>query len=266
MQELTPDAFATAPALAGVGINHVMARAVVEACLPGRLWVENGDAPACAHALHPYNMSLVWGAGVERALPALGRHLREGRYRQADEWLQIDPVWNGIDWDGLLQPKARYTRVNFRFDASAFRARFDGADPPKGWNIRPMRAAEFDPPGIVVTPRAFWRHAAHFLANGGGICAEKDGAVGAFAFSAFRFDSELEIGIETYPDHRGQGLAQACAAALIRHCLAQGITPVWSCRKENTASYRLARKLGFVASLELPFYQLAAATDLPRPA
>jgi RimJ/RimL family protein N-acetyltransferase len=86
----------------------------------------------------------------------------------------------------------------------------------------------------------------------------RDGAIGALAFSATRFDDWLEIGIETRAAYRGQGLARAVAVAMIENCLAQGLTPVWACRKENTGSLHLAQSLGFVITTELPFYRLAA--------
>ena len=121
-----------------------------------------------------------------------------------------------------------------------------------------MTAAEFDLSGLSVTPRAFWRDAAQFLAHGGGLCAQREGTVGAIAFSSFRFDRTLEIGIETRPEHRGQGLALAVAIALIRRILAAGLEPIWSCRQENTASLVLAQRLGFVVTRQLPYYRLPA--------
>ena len=190
---------------------------------------------------------------------------------RVDEWLQIDPRALHLDWDRWLdavpgnpdQPPAgprvqRYTRVNFRFDAATFMQRHEMASPPGTWQLGTMTAAEFDLSGLSVTPRAFWRDAAQFLAHGGGLCAQREGTVGAIAFSSFRFDRTLEIGIETRPEHRGQGLALAVAIALIRRILAAGLEPIWSCRQENTASLVLAQRLGFVVTRQLPYYRLHA--------
>jgi hypothetical protein len=47
----------------------------------------------------------------------------------------------------------------------------------------------------------------------------------------------------------------ACAA-LIDRTLQLGLEPVWACRLDNHASYRLARKLGFAHALSLPYYRL----------
>jgi RimJ/RimL family protein N-acetyltransferase len=107
-----------------------------------------------------------------------------------------------------------------------------------------------------VIPAEFWRNADQFLANGGGWVAERDAVFGAMAFSSFRSGSQIELGIETAPDARRLGLATAVARRMISDALAQGLTPVWSCRAGNVGSYRLARKLGFVPVREVPYYRL----------
>jgi RimJ/RimL family protein N-acetyltransferase len=48
------------------------------------------------------------------------------------------------------------------------------------------------------------------------------------------------------------GLATACAAAMLRDCMARGITVHWDA--QNAASRRLAEKLGFVTDWEYPVY------------
>ena len=252
MIELHPDAFPTCPPLAQVPVFTGTARAVVEHLAAGRIWLDG----SAAHALHTYGMSLVWGEDVGRAFPALIEHLKGGAYREKDEWLQIDPRWTHLDWDGQLEAQ-RFTRVNFRFDRNIFEARHAAPVLPPGWSIAALRESEFDLPDIAVSPRPFWKSFAAFADHGGGVVAVRDGEIGAIAFSATRFDDWLEIGIETRAAYRGQGLARAVAAAMIRNCLASGLTPVWACRKENTASLMLAQNLGFAVTKEVPFYKLS---------
>lgn len=33
--------------------------------------------------------------------------------------------------------------------------------------------------------------------------------------------------------------------------------PIWSCRLENTGSYKLAQKIGFLPTAEIPYYRLS---------
>lgn len=252
MIELTPAQYPSCPPLADVPIFTGFIPMVLNGLVEGRVW-RDGDA---AHALHGYGMSLIWGEGVDRAFAALIDHLNAGAYRDRDEWLQIDPRWGHLDWDRRLKAE-RFGRVNFRFDRAAFEARHGAPVLPAGWTIRPMTAAEFDLPDISVTPRAFWKSFAACRDHGGGMVAEREGEPGAIAFASTRADDWLEIGIETRSGFRGQGLARAVAVAMIAKCLASGLTPVWACRKENTASLMLAQSLGFAIAKEVPFWRLA---------
>jgi hypothetical protein len=255
-----------------VQINHGFARAVLEGAVHGRVWVDRVQAPRVVHALHPYGMSLVWGEVSEQTVDALGEHLRVGRYRSHDEWLQFDPRMAPVDWDSVLgavpgelrgEPGGpcvqRYVRANFRFNIQNFEAAQGGAVCPTDGCIRPMTAAEFNLPGVLVTPSAFWPHAGAFLASGGGWCVDQAGSIGAIAFAALRLDREIEIGVETLAGHRGKGMAFAACVAMIRSILADGYTPVWACRKENIASLALARRLGFSVTKEIAYYRLPGA-------
>lgn len=258
--------------LGHLDINVGFARAVLENLVDGRLWADRAPASRAMHALHPYGMSLVWGDALDEAIGSLVSHLRAGEYRATDEWLQIDPRWHSLDWDSMLDavtpgngPSAhrpvRFSRVNFAFDRARF-AVMRGSDPiPAGWSVRRATASDFGMAGSVV-PRYFWRSAEQFLAHGGGWCIERDGVVGAVAFASFRFGDEVELGIETLPALRGQGLALAIATAMIRDLVAEGLTPVWSCRRENHASYELALKLGFYVTKVMPYYKLPSCRDL----
>lgn len=55
-----------------------------------------------------------------------------------------------------------------------------------------------------------------------------------------------DVGIVTEPDFRGSGLSPACAAALCGDIRRRGRRPSWSTSPDNTASLRVAEKLGFV--------------------
>jgi hypothetical protein len=54
----------------------------------------------------------------------------------------------------------------------------------------------------------------------------------------------------------GKVYAYHTCCALIGHCIENGLEPVWACKLENNASFRLAQKLGFVRCAEIPDYRL----------
>ena len=56
---------------------------------------------------------------------------------------------------------------------------------------------------------------------------------------------EIDIGIETKPEYKQQGLGRIVANKMIQYTLEQGKGPVWACHYKNTASERMAEKLGF---------------------
>lgn len=250
-------------------MNTGFARAVLEGKVEGSLWVDRIASPRVFHALHPYGMSLVWGDAVAEASEIVLQHLRTGSYRtDRDEWLQVDPRWQHLDWDRQLgaseeseatdsSPCIRHTRINFSFDEARFRQLADISELKEGWQLRRATAEDFALHGQVV-PRHFWRDAEQLLAAGGGWCAEQAGKVGAIAFVSYRWNDEFELGIETMSHARRRGLGLAVATRLISDVLAAGLRPVWSCRMDNAASYALAQALGFSVLRTLPYYRMNA--------
>lgn len=255
-------------ALADVDCNVGFAAAVLGGLPGGDLWVADDDGvPLAFHAVHPCGMSLAWGPALGAAADAVVRRVQGRVARGRGEWLQVDPRWHGLDWDGMLgavplaeadgagrEPGVvRRTRLNFSFDAAAFAAlRADATG-----TVRRATEADFAWPGGTV-PSDCWPDARTFLAQGGGWVAEVDGAPAALAFAAMTSGDDVEIGIETLPAFRRRGLARVACAALVEDLVASGRTPVWSCRADNVGSERLAGTLGFTVSRRLPYWEVRA--------
>jgi len=70
------------------------------------------------------------------------------------------------------------------------------------------------------------------------------GELVAVAFTAARSVRYGEIGIVTQERHRGRGYAAAAAALVAENMTAAGLRVVWSTGVANTASRRVAAKLG----------------------
>ncbi len=84
----------------------------------------------------------------------------------------------------------------------------------------------------------------------------ENGQLASTAYSAFIHSNQLELGIETINGFQKKGLAAICCTALIDYCINKGFEPVWSCKLENTASFRLAEKLGFEVAASRPYYMV----------
>lgn len=76
----------------------------------------------------------------------------------------------------------------------------------------------------------------------------------AFCYAGAITESLWDISIDTLPEHRRKGYAALCVAHMIRYMQTLGKQPVWQAFDDNPASWRLARKLGFVSVDELALF------------
>ena len=72
-----------------------------------------------------------------------------------------------------------------------------------------------------------------------------DDAPVAFAYAPWRSPAWFDVSVDTLAGARQLGLGALVAAAMIRDERARGREPVWGADLENTASRRLAARLGF---------------------
>jgi len=238
----------------------------------GRVYADDDVRPTAFYVVHPYGMSMLVGRPSRSSFThALLRHaLNDDGGRTATEWMQAfprewDPVLTQLFGDRLVPVGSRddlhglvelNTRVLFRFDPAAHAVSRSRAL-PTGVEIRRATRADLAEVRGSVVPGNFWDSEEEFLAQGIGVTLLAQGRPAALAFSSFRHDDLLELGIETLPDHRGKGYGRLACSALIDVALERGLTPVWACREANTASFRLAMTLGFVTLERRPYYRLS---------
>ncbi|RAU98676.1 GNAT family N-acetyltransferase [Paenibacillus sp. YN15] len=262
-------------ALLGLSINTIFAQSVLRLCADGEVYADRDTAPEAFYVLHPYGMALLFGKrGSTLFEERLANRFTNGDgSRSRPEWLQADPAG---DWDGFIETVIqthqtkleeaglptdgdravlRNTRVNFRFNPIAY-AETKEKHLQRDHRVVQTTAELFHRQSGAVVPRFFFRNAEHFLGEGVGFTALHGDEPAATAFSAYRNEQQLEIGIESTESCRGKGYAFAVCSALIDYCLENSLEPVWSCRLENAASHRLAQKLGFEPTVTLPYYRL----------
>lgn len=275
MQALPTDRFAELfEPLDAVAFNHLFARVVLEGKAPGAVFVDALEHPRLSCVRLDYGMSLLFGdPDALDGWSALWEHLeRSPGKRRRVEWLQAYPpvlgerICDHFGFDAAAHDRVeehpsieKHTRINFEFDEAAFRAA-KRRHPPLEPGLELVRTGpgEFAAlPGTVV-PKFFWRDPQTFAEIGAGYSLVCAGEVVSGAFSAFVTGRFLEIGIETRAAHHGKGYAFHVCAALLDHCLDQGLIPVWACRQVNVGSMKLAQKLGFRIARRIPYLQLKA--------
>jgi len=130
---------------------------------------------------------------------------------------------------------------------------------PQGVHLAPIDGALYQKSLTADWSRDFvalFQDEADYLARGLGVMALKDGEPVAGASSYAVHPGGIEIEIDTRADHRRQGLATACGAALMLRSLERGLLPGWDA--DNPASLALAQKLGYRFLHAYPVYRLSA--------
>lgn len=274
MKLLDPKDYAkVSPALQEVTFNQLFARAVAAHQVTGQIFVDNTENPQSFYILHPYGMSLLLGRSDNTAFnEAFKNHaLNTSGNRNRHEWMQAwpdswHPVLSGLFGDKLV-PCAENNgqqqgiielngRVNFKLNPEKYKAHSHHIKQPAIEVVPTTRDLFREMKGSVI-PSFFWDSEDDFFNNGYAYTLLDNGVPASTAFSAYRINNLLELGIETHPNFRGKGYAAAVSAALIDFCLSHNYEPLWSCRLENTGSVKLAQKLGFEITLTFPYYRLS---------
>lgn len=257
-----------------VKVNTLFARFVLEHKVTGKVYVNRQENPSVFYIEHPYGMSLLFGDTGDEAFNRrfLEYALNTDGNRKHYVWMQAWPkTWNDR-LDSLLGEKLVQagnpenevhknivelnTRVNFRFNPDKYR-RFRQTLTGKNYEIVRTDEKMYVAMAGSVVPCHFWDSANEFVKSGVGFSLFYEGKLATMAFSAFIFEGLLELGMETFPEYRGKGLAQWACSTLIYYCMEHNYEPIWSCRMENIPSYNLAQKLGFEPTLTLPYYRLS---------
>ncbi len=242
-----------------VEFNTYFAQSVIVGHAKGTIYVNNKNNPTAVYIVSDYGMSLLFGDCSDTVFnQALLDYFagKDGRKEKAG-WVQAYPR----AWDGVLKPLVeqgvivQYSRVNFSFDKNIFK---DCILKPSidSFTIVKTPVELFSDMNGLVVPKYFWQNRYLFEKYCVSFTLMYQGKPVSTAFTAYRHNDILEIGIETEENFRGKGFASMVCAALINYCLENGLEPMWSCRLENTGSLNLAQKLGFVPTLIMPYYHI----------
>ena len=239
--------------------NTLMVRSVICDHVDGHIYVDCCENPQTFYIVHPYGMTYLCGDSNNKDFNSWLRKYFMGNSfgRKNDEWLQAYPR----DWDSFMDQLVNegvaipYNRVNFKHDSIKFFEIYDQVDKSKYRIIPTPTDMLFEISGSVV-PRDYWKTPTQFAEMAKAFTILIDGKPASTAFTSARHDDKLEIGIETLKEYHGKGFAYLACARLIEYCLDNKLEPVWSCRYENTASFNLAKKLGFIEVLRMPYYHI----------
>ena len=121
---------------------------------------------------------------------------------------------------------------------------------PAGYKLEELNVPLLKKISGKIVPSLFWKNVSDFFRKGKGYCITCDNDIASWAFSAAVSTKEIDIGIETNPKYKQQGLGMIVAKKMIQYTMEQAKEPVWACHYENTASAKMAEKLGFIKVAE----------------
>ncbi len=267
--------------LKNIPFNTFFARAVLDLKACGKIFVDNINEPKSIYIAHDYGMSLLFGDtdNIEFNLDLKEYLLNEFKNRISYEFLQVYPEkWsnkleellkdNLIKYSKLLDNYSKseadtlvekykenhiiqWGRVNFIYkeiDKVVF--------PKSEYKIKLIDSEIYDRIEGTVIPKFFWKSKELFLSNGIGYALMNGDDIVSIAFSSWKYEDVLEIGVETSQKYRKKGFAKYVCKELLSYCQKNNLSPIWACRLENTGSYLLAKSLGFDEVITLPYYEL----------
>jgi hypothetical protein len=116
---------------------------------------------------------------------------------------------------------------------------------PIGCSLEPVTKLLFDRLSDSQRYVRIYGSGERALQKGIGYCLMKGNEILCEAFAGPSAEGEIEIGVETNAKYYGNGYATITCANLIHACEEKGYRTFWNAAKENEASVRLARKLGY---------------------
>jgi len=242
-----------------IPFNMLMARSVISGHTDGKIYVDSLENPQTFYIIHPYGMTYLCGDSHNEAFQAaLYDYFTQRSFpRKKAEWLQAFPR----DWDGFMDSLVEEgivllsRRLNFTFNADKFHQVYQQIEPSPYQVISTPTEMLFEISGTVV-PKDYWKTPEQFAAIAKAFTVMVDGKPASTAFTSARHDDKLEIGIETKSEYYGKGLGYLACAKLVEYCLDNQLEPIWSCRFDNVGSIKLSQKLGFVETLNMPYYYI----------
>lgn len=241
---------------------------VLEGTLPGRVVVDDADAPTAA---------VVFGKSVQVSR-WLGYCRNDTFVTELKEFVKREqhtcdpvPVWATAAnqrWNEAISTVYggnlfAAPRTEFEFNAHQYERQRKAVTLPAGVTIRHITASQLD---AFVPLRdlnlSVWATVEDYLRGGPGFGAFYGEQWLGYCDSLFVGGGLAELNIGVLQQHRREaGIGTVLAQNYIDACLQVGLVPCWSCDTANRASYRMAQTLGFEPLREYSSYSSLNPAD-----
>ncbi len=215
--------------------------ATLEGRYPGLALVDSATSPSQAVVRTHYGATFFGGRVTDGFLAdAVLASRRKGAIRL---------VISEAEFEARSLP-SNHSRIVSRLEFTARDPNFDDADGlmqslPACYRIVPIDRS--------LLARCLWHgeilaacgSADRFFAHCHGMCLMHHDEMLSEAYGLFKGAGRVELVVFTKQGHRGCNFAAITCAPLIRSYTREGVPTYWSCHQTNTASIRVARKLGY---------------------
>lgn len=265
MRTLDPTDYARArPLLDDLMRFNVSIAGVLTGANPGTVYVDQPDAPSVVLLISPEGAYLGGDTPSADQVAAMKTHVADLMENHGFEalWLTCNVAWHPLLNEFLPRPPLPILRQHYVCTAPAFDWR---TRVPEGYSVHRIdetlltRVDLSVPDHIGGWIENNWGTREHFLARGFGFATEALATHSIVSWSLCDCigDNACEIGIQTRPEYRRQGLAALTTAAAVDYARAQGLSMVgWHCNMDNTGSRYTASRVGF--TLERDYVSFAA--------
>lgn len=236
--------------------HYPLMEAVIDLQIPGHIYVNDGEIESAFICSLDGWAYLIGNKENERFNQELIEHIKEKHGNQLI-WFGADEIIKNTILKQIEGKIEDYPRYCFKFNEESFnqtQIEHKGKLEVFPYTIEEInkgnlsRASSFSD----CLPK-FWKDSRKFLEEGiGYIALDKGQVIGEVISASINRQQEVEIDIHTDEQYRRQSVAEMLCRNLIKQCLDEGKTPKWDCVMTNTASKRLAFKLGFEIVKEYP--------------
>ncbi len=242
-----------------MGRDFPLILAVIQGQQYGQIFVDQQEPPQSAVVITNFGFMCSLGTEQNDGFNASLAELLGNRGSLRPSYLlwYVPPTLWQDRLDNVTPSSAkRRERVRLTFRADRADYLVAPAQCPAGFELKNLDAdliPQTEQLGVKLESR-FWASAADFSENSLGVCLVRGAEIVSLCYAAAIADGLAEIDVVTHPDYRGRGLGILVAQQFIRECLRRGIVPTWDCFVSNSASLKLAHRLGFIETLAYPLY------------
>ncbi|MGD2248851.1 MAG: GNAT family N-acetyltransferase [Candidatus Methanofastidiosia archaeon] len=244
---------------------NIRVMSVIERNTKGRIWVDNIKNPSSALVWSYFDIfSLGGNEKNEQFNYALEQFILENIVPEAQSIglhyfaVQLHPVdtWEKIIREIFARPLEINYEYCFAFNYGLYQ-KFSRVNTPSH-GVLVQVDADFLEKGVTNPLRTeiteTWDSLDAFMQKGVGVCLVLHDEIVCRCISRHVAGNHHNMSIFTAKEHRKRGFATLTAQTFIDICLSRGLIPVWMADEDNTASIRIAEKLGFEKTGKYPDY------------